>query len=177
MGQPAPQRQNIFDLTAHESAWLGLPHAELLIKAFRAIAKEKLAANFNESSSAAVHLARKAIPPLENDPHFFVRWFRSVIVDLADYRHWRQVACKERETAETRRPPRASPQKVREGIKRYLKNEQAEGRSGSQKRAWEFAKAVMPSATYTQVIKAYEAEEGKKRKGRPRAQTASKGAC
>jgi hypothetical protein len=177
MGQPAPQRQNIFDLTAHESAWLGLPHAELLIKAFRAIKKKKLAANFNETSSAAVHLATKAIPPLENDPHFFVRWFRSVMVDLADYRHWRQVTCKERESAETRPPPRASLQKVHDGIKRYLENEQAEGRSGSQKRAWQFAKAVMPGATYTQVIEAYEADGGKKRKGRPRVQTGSKGAC
>ena len=166
---PAQQQQNIFDLTAQESAWLGLPHADLLIEAFRAIAMEELPAHLDGSPSTAVRFARQAIPPLENNPHFFLRWFRFVMVDLTDYRHWREITSKEREIAGTQRSPPVSERKVQEGMKRYLDSESAAGRKGSQKRAWKWAKATMPSATYTQVINSLAAVEGgKKQRGRPR---------
>jgi hypothetical protein len=170
---------NIYDLTARESAWLGLPHSELLLDAFKAIAREELVAHFNQSPSDTImfartwitwrHLIDQAIPALERDPHFFVGWFRSVMVDLADYHHWREVTSKKREITGTQRPPSVSRQKVQEGIERYLDGELAAGRKGSQKRAWEWAKAMMPGATHRQVIEALAAAEGgKKQRGRPR---------
>jgi len=157
---PAQQWQNIFDLTARESAWLGLPQADLLIKAFKAIAMEQLPAHVDGSPSTAVRFARQAIPPLENNPHFFLRWFRSVMVDLTDYRHWRKMTLKEQGITTIQRPPHVSRKKVQEGIKRYLDDESAAGHKGSQKRAWEYAKTMMPGATYRQVIEALATAEG-----------------
>ena len=135
---PAPKRENIFDLTAHESARLGLPPSELLIEAFEAVAQKKLQAHFDESPSTTILIARtgvtwralikQAISALERDPHFFARWFRFVMVDMNDYRHWRKTTLKEQE------PPRIkfrSPvSQVQKGMERYLDGELAAGRKG-----------------------------------------------
>jgi hypothetical protein len=169
--------QNIFDLIAHESASLELPQAELLIKAFKAIAREELPARFDAHPSPTVLAVRtgvkwwlaqikQAIFALEQNPHFFVPWFRLVLVKLSDYTRWRSAASK---IAPTRRPTHISRKKLREVMDRYLKTELGEGRKGSQKRAWEYAKAHAPGCSYAKVIEALAfAEGGKKPRGRPR---------
>ena len=161
MSAKAELEWNIFDLTAHESASLGLPHAVLLIKAFKAIARGELPAH-----PSPIGQIEGAILALEQNPHFFVRWFRLVMVNVGDYARWRDATLKVAPT------PRSVPigcKKVQEGIKTYLEGEHAAGRKGSQKRAWEWARAAMPGCRYKQVIDALiVVEGGKKLRGRPR---------
>jgi hypothetical protein len=167
------QKANIYDLTARESAWVGLPHAELLIDAFKAIDQKHLQAHFDESPPTGVtwrSLVNQAITALERDPHFFARWFRLVMVDLSDYRRWRDQTSKQYDSVGSKRRPRASFNRVLSAMENYIAAERAAGRPASQKRAWECAKAVIPGATYRQVIEAMSAAEGgKKKQGRPRA--------
>ncbi len=177
-------RSSIYDLTARDSASIGLPHAPLLIEAFKAILDkdEKLPPTFDESSSTKIVLAQSgvswraaihgAISALERNPHFFVGWFRSVFVDQTDYRRWRDEKSKQRIPTQAQRPRRPSFKVVLAGIQEYLDLEQAEGRSGSQKRAWGFAKVSIPGATYSQTIEALLIAEGRRKpRGRPRAQS------
>jgi hypothetical protein len=184
MDRPAPQRQNIFDLTAHESAWLGLPHAELLIEAFEAIAQKRLQVHFDESPSTTSLIARtgvtwralikQAISALERNPHFFVAWFRSVMVDPNDYRRWRDKRSGELKAVNTRQSARVSHAKLLEKIRLYVERERAEGRTVSQKRLWEHAKTALPGASNRQVIAALKTVEGgPKKRGRPRIAKAS----
>jgi hypothetical protein len=170
--------QNIFDLTAYESAQLSVPHSVLLIKAFEAIARENLPARFDAHPSP-VALAvptggkwwlaqiKQAIFALEQNPHFFVRWFRLVMVDLGDYACWRNTTSK---VPPTPRPKRMSRKELQQLMDNYLRSESAKGRKGSQKRAWDHAKAHAPGrCSYPEVIKALaKAEGGKKARGRPR---------
>ena len=77
-------RSSIYDLTARDSASIGLPHAPLLIEAFKAILDkdEKLPATFDESSSTKIVLAQSgvswrvaihgAISALERNWHFLL---------------------------------------------------------------------------------------------------------
>jgi hypothetical protein len=173
----AEQEQNIFDLTAHESVSLGVPQAEQLIKAFEAIARDELSARFSEQPPPTVlvteagvkwwrRLIKHAIFALEQNPHFFVPWFRFVFVNLGDYVRWRHTTS---DVPPAPRPKRMSLRQVQSGMKIYLEQEGAAGRQGSQKRAWTWAQANMPTAKHPQVMKALALEEGgKKARGRPR---------
>ena len=170
MSAKAELEWNIFDLTEHESASLGLPHAVLLIKAFKAIARGELPARFDTHPSPNVPAVRAQITQnifaLEQNPHFFVRWFRLVMVNVGDYARWRDATLK---VAPTPRSVPIGRKKVQEGIKIYLEGEHAADRTGSQKRAWEWARAAMPGCRYRQVIDALiVVEGGKKLRGRPR---------
>jgi hypothetical protein len=172
--------QNIFDLTAKQSIWLRTPHAELLINALRAIADDELSARFSEKPAPTVFIVRprykwwrllikQAIFSLEKDPHFFVNWFRCIFVNLDDYSRWQNTSST---LAPAPQPEQISQKMVEEGIKTFLKGERAEGRQGSQKSAWKWAKANIPGSRYSQVIKALEIARGKRERGRP--QTASR---
>ena len=167
---PAPtQLTNIYDLTARESLWVKSPHADLLIEAFKAIVDNKLSAILDGSSSTAIGPARQAISALDRNPHFFVGWFRSVLVDPTQYRRLRNEKSKHRITTQAQRSQRPSPNSVLHAVGEYLDRERCEGRVGSQKRAWEWAKDAMPGATHEQIIKAMRiAEGGRKPRGRPR---------
>jgi hypothetical protein len=182
-----PPGSNIYELTARESAWIGLPQSDLLIEAFKAIIDEKLPATFDQSPSTAMVLARsgatwrgvihQAISALERNPHFFVRWFRSVMVDHAEYRRFRNEESKCPISTQGQRPRRPSDKAVLAQMREHLNYERAQGRMGSQKRAWEWAKNSMPGARYQQIIKALRVlEGGRKGRGRPREQSKSKGA-
>ena len=175
-----PQGSNVYDLTARESAWTGSPHGDLLIEAFKAIVQKDLEARLNRDASlpgypagawvTLGHLAKQAINALENNPNFFVRWFRLVMVNPTDYRRWRDKAVTSCVVRTNRPTRRASQANIRRGIKEYIAAEFANGRRASQKRAWAWAKATMPGARYKQVIEAMSAAEGgKKSRGRPRA--------
>jgi hypothetical protein len=179
----AEQEENIYDLTAYESASLGVPHAPLLIKAFKAIDRNELPARFTERPSPAVLVLKpgvrwwrpqikQAIFALEQNPSFFVRWFRCVVVDVTNYTRWRKAKSK---VLPAERPKRMNPKKVQEGIRRYLENEHAEGRQGNQKRAWKWAQAAMPGCRCSQVVQALAVVEGgKKPPGRPRGSLANR---
>jgi len=176
MTAKAEQETNIFDLTAHESVSLGLPHAVLLIKAFKAIAREELPARFDVHPSPTVFAVqtevkwwlrqlKQAVFALEQNPHFFVRWFRLVMVNVGDYTCWRDTTRKMTPTP-ARKP--MSDKKVQEGMQVYLDSERDVGLQGSQKRAWKWAQANMPGSRYRQVTKALEIGRGKRARGRPR---------
>jgi hypothetical protein len=171
------QQENIFDLTARESAWLCEQHAVLLIKAFKAIAREELPARFEFYPPPTVLLIplevkekwwlaqiKHAIFQLERNPRFFVWWFRRVMVDVGDYARWRKAASR---TIPKPRPVLMNPKKVRAGIKAYLKSEVVAGRQSSQKRAWKWAQANMPGCRYAQVMEALVVEAGRRGRGRP----------
>jgi hypothetical protein len=166
------QLTNIYDLTARESAWVNSPHAELLIEAFKGIVDKKLTAILDGSSTTAIGAAYKAISALERNPLFFVGWFRSVLVDKALYRRWRNDNSKQRILTQAQRPRRPSRNAVLHGMAEYLDHERTQGRVGSQKRAWEWAKNSMPGATHKQITDALRtAEGGGKLRGRPRARS------
>jgi len=175
---PAPQRENIYDLTARESARVGLPHAELLIEAFEAVRRGELLAHFDEIPSTYTHLPhagvwraslKQAVAVLRSSPHFFVGWFRTVLLDLSEFQRWCNENERSRGLPRARRLPRASAKRVHAVVKAYMDGERVKGRVGSQKRAWECAKAKLPGARYQQVIDALAAVEGsKKTRGRPR---------
>jgi len=178
-GNAPTQSANVYDLTANESASLGIPHDQLLIDVFKAIAQRKLHAHFDESPSTVQFMKQagmtwlakinEGITALERNPHFFVRWFRSITIELRAYRNWRDET---QRSAQSARSPsrRASEEKVLRGMKSYVQHEQKRGRETSQKRAWEWAKANMPDARHRQVMSALLKIEGrKKERGRPRA--------
>ncbi len=173
------EEANVYDLTAQESAWAGLPHSKLLIEAFRAIAEEQLSAYFGDRASTASSnaqpaftwggMVRQGIVALERDPHFFVQWFRIIFVDLNDYRRWRDESKRKPDAIAGQMPRRASQKNVQDAVRRQIESERGQGRQASQKRLWNWAKVALPGATYRRVMEAMRAVEGgKKKPGRPR---------
>lgn len=170
--------QSLYDLTAQEAAWVGSPHARLFIEAMRAVHKKELQAQFDGELSTGVpyagqlslsDLARKAIFALEQNPNFYVRWFRMISVDPSHYRRWRDQKPDRAVTGETQQQPRSSPKKVQTAVSEFVSKESKAGRNVSQKRLWDWAKAAIPGATFRQAVEAMaKAEGGKKPRGRPR---------
>jgi hypothetical protein len=166
---PRHAEMNIYDLTEQESAWIGVPHTGLLIEALRAIGEGRLSAKCGlKADLPAVRwsgLIRGWIRALELDPRFFIRQFRFIFVEPADYRNWRDQSSLPPSEQKVRRPKGAA---VRCAARNYIDTERNESRQTSQKRAWEHIRSRLPGATYRQVMDAMEAEVGKKRPGRPR---------
>ena len=183
MGTPAIQEDNIYDLTARESARCR-PHVDLLIDAFADIAQGKLKASFepeNDPLSFTIavgltwrntvtrrNMLAEAVQALQRNPRFFARWFRCVLVTYDDYLRWRRGKLTPTLSAKSERPPRASDRSVLRAIKDYLGSEQTKGRAGSEKRAWEYAKVEIEGAAYKHVIDALRKLKGRKGRGRPR---------
>ncbi len=172
---------NIYDLTEQESAWAGLRHTELLIGALVAISQEQLRAFFDDGTQTVRSfvrpgltwgaLVRQGITVLEHNPHFFVRWFRFIFVDLNDYSHWRNEAKQKQKSVATagQKLPRANRKDLLIAVGNYIDSERGQGRQASQKRLWSWAKAALPGATHKQVMDTMRAVEGgKKKRGRPR---------
>lgn len=165
------QTSNIFDLTARDSAWAGLPRFELLLGALKAIRDGKLQAHFGSSLRAGLtlkDLIKQAIFALEQNPQFYVGWFREILVYVNDYRAWRSETNHVSAPDEGRRRHRANFKDVVSKMKSYVMSEQKEGSDTSQKRAWEYMKAELPGATYKQTIDAFREVAGTKPRGRPR---------
>jgi hypothetical protein len=169
------EEANIYDLTAREGALVGSPHCELLVEVLNAISEKKLQARFDGKPLppgpwfTLDYLVRQAISALERNPNFFVGWFRSIMVNPSDYRQWREQISRDHDAQRaprtTRRP---NTSRVTQAMKEYIAEEHAKGCRASQKRAWKWAKVMIPGARYQQVVDAMsEAEGGRKHRGRP----------
>jgi hypothetical protein len=165
----APVQTDIFALTDRESARARIPHSELLIIALKDIVDNKLQAHFTAEPQAGTWpgLIRQAISALERNPHFYVHWFRNIMVEVSVYRCWRETnhASVANEGRTGRRPNRKY---VVSKMRNYVESEREKARHVSQKRAWDYAKDAIPAATYRQVIDALRDIEGRKGRGRPR---------
>jgi hypothetical protein len=168
---------NIFDLTARDRSWRS-SHWELLILAFKAIGKNELRAHCADSLAQLLksrsdltlqRLVGQAISALEHNPLFFVQWFRLLLIDVDDYRHWRTETTNETAPLEGQESRRASLKDILLMVRRYVESERKAGRSASQKRAWRQAKVEMPTASHRQVVDALrKVERITKMRGRPR---------
>jgi hypothetical protein len=179
----AEQEDNIYDLTARESARIRRPHVDLLIEALADIAQGTLNARF-EPEADPLSLTRSVGARWQNDRHGMLTqeihalrrrpwvqcpWIRCVMVTYNDFLRWRSERLNPALSSKAERPARISNRDVLVVVRRYLDKERAEGRPGSQKRAWEYVKIELEGATFRQVVGALRRLEGRKRRGRPRA--------
>jgi hypothetical protein len=88
---------NLYDLIARESASDGIPREKLLSLALRAIADNKLEAHFPDNvlldepllnGVTWRRLLYEGAAAIERNPTYYAGWFRSITVEIANFRKW-----------------------------------------------------------------------------------------